>query len=115
MYTGVERRIFRRIYAEVPAKFKIGESHREYMATVRDISGGGVRISLFRKLTPGTVVDLEIFRSHPESSVTCKCEVVWLREIPSRTRKSYLIGARFLDLDFMYIGGLMNEINPKSV
>lgn len=111
MYRIAERRMFDRVDGVVAVRYSPAGSSIENYATTKNISGGGIRISLFRKLAPGTVVDLEIFKINSDSSARCRGEVMWINRTADKGKRCFEAGIRFVGLNFVYIGELIKELN----
>lgn len=112
-----ERRIFRRIEGEVPVQYSVPGTSKEYRTFTKNISGGGIRIPLFRKLAPGTVLSLKIFRNVPNISAKCKGEIRWVAEVSAEGRRKKILeaGIKFLDLSFLFIGNLIGDLESQKI
>lgn len=78
MPIGTDNRVFERVEGELSVRYSPQGSDREYCTTTKNISGGGMRISLLKKLEPGDLVDLEIFKYNTALSARCRGKVVWV-------------------------------------
>lgn len=109
MRTGTDSRLFERIEGELAVRYSPRGSDREYCTTTRNVSGGGVRMSLLKRLEPGTILDLEIFRYDSTIKTRCRGEVAWIWNEPmnKKTGQLFEAGIRFLDAELLYIGRLM--------
>lgn len=110
MYTGIDRRMFDRVDGIVAVKYSPVGSATENYATTKNISGGGMKVSLFRKLSPGTMIDLEIFKINSDSSARCRGEVMWITKTTDKGRRCFEAGIKFIGLNFVYIGELIKEL-----
>ena len=111
-----DRRIFERIDGELAVRYSPEGSNGEYSSVTRNISGNGVRISLNENLTPGTRLDIEIFRNSSNVGARCKGEVRWIYRLPTEEKKkSFEAGIKLLNSSFLHIGKLIKEIKPESL
>ncbi|MBU3911542.1 MAG: PilZ domain-containing protein [Candidatus Omnitrophica bacterium] len=110
MQSDVDRRMFDRIDGIVAVKYCPEGSTVEHYATTKNISGGGIRMSLFRKLEPGTVLELEIYKMNSNVSARCRGEVIWITRTADRSKRCFEAGIKFLGLNFVYIGELIKEL-----
>src|SRR4030043_1341445 len=99
MFTGTENRVFSRIDGELAVRYSPQGTDSEFCTTTKNISGGGMRMSLLKKLEPGTVLDLEIFKYDSDLTARCKGKVVWLWDAPMDTENEQLFeaGIKFLN------------------
>lgn len=110
MYTGADRRMFDRIDGIVAVRYSPAGSSVEHYATTKNISGGGIKISLLRKLEPGTLIDIEIFKINSNSSARCRGEVMWIKRTAEKGKRCFEAGIKFAGLNFIYIGELIKEL-----
>ena len=108
--SDTDRRMFDRIDGVVAVRYSPEGSATEHYATTKNIGGGGIKISLFRKLEPGTLLELEIFKMNSNVSARCRGEVMWITRTATKGKRSFEAGVRFLGMNFIYIGGLINEL-----
>jgi c-di-GMP-binding flagellar brake protein YcgR len=94
-----ERRKFVRV--SFPCKIIIsGPKEETISAIVDNISAGGIRIILERKIPPGTIIKLDI-HGIMEEPLPCEGKVLWVfsKEDPENGRTVYDTGVEFSDLD----------------
>ena len=117
MYSRSERRIFRRIDGAIPIKYTLSRGRRECRAVTKNISGGGMRIAVFKRMTPGTILDLEIFRDASGRKAKCKGEVKWIGStaVKGKRKKGLEAGIKFLDLSFLFIGNLIGDLESRKI
>ncbi len=117
MYSRSERRVFRRIEGEVPVRYTLSRGRREYRAVTKNISGGGMKISIFKRMAPGTILDLQILRDASGRNARCKGEVRWIGSavIKGKRKKALEAGIKFLDLSFLFIGNLIGDLESKKI
>lgn len=117
MYDRTDRRVFRRIEGEVSVRYTIPGSHKEHRTATRNISGGGMRIPILKRLQPGTVLDIEIFRDKSSRSAKCKGEIRWIAYITmkGKRKKSLEAGVKFLDLSFLFMGNLIGDLEARNI
>jgi len=114
MYSRSERRTFRRIEGEFPVRYTPSRGRREYRTVTKNISGGGMRITIFKRVPQGTILDLEIFRDDSGRNARCKGEVRWIGSAGKR-KKALDAGIKFLDLSFLFIGNLIGDLESKKI
>ena len=107
MYRGQDRRIFARVKGELIVRYSKEGGSKEFCATTINISGSGARIALLRKLSPGTVLDIQIFRKCSNASVKCRGEIAWV--------SSSEAGVKFIDPDLMYVGRLIKDLDREDL
>ena len=93
-----DNRVFERVTARFPTKFK--DSRHDYGTTVflRDISADGMRIASKERLLLDDKVDVQINLPDDQGPVSLNGRVVWLRENESR---SYEAGLKFDAVNLM--------------
>lgn len=117
MYKGPDRRVFRRIKGELAVKYGLNGKNRRYSTATQDIGGGGMRITLLRKLAPGTILDMKIFKSNSNISARFRGKVAWVSATPikGKRKKCFEAGIKFIDLGFLYIGLLMSDLESQNI
>ena len=112
MYTVTDRRIFNRIDGRLAVRYKWGDDGRERYASTINISGGGARLSLLERLSPGTILDMDISRLNFDGNSQCKGEVVWVKDVSeaSRGRVGFEAGIRFIGLNLVFIKELIEDL-----
>lgn len=117
MYIDKERRGFIRVRGEVGIRYSPQGSSREYFATTRNISGSGMKVLLLKRLRPGTVLDLEIFRSNADVSARCKGEIVWIRVAPAglNGKQGFEAGLKFINSNLFFIANLINDLQTQRL
>ena len=110
-----ENRVFERMDAELAVRYSPQGSDREYCTTTKDISGGGIRIKLLKKLRPGTTLDLEVFKYDTDLKARCRGKIVWLwnENMGKDSEPFFQAGVEFLDRQLLYIGRLMNHLGNQ--
>ncbi len=73
-------------------------------------------ISLLKRLEPGTILDIEIFRYNSSIKTRCRGKIVWVWDEPMDREKDQLFeaGIQFLDRQLLYIGGLINYLENQN-
>lgn len=117
MYKGIDRRVFRRVDGELAVKYGLNGRARKHCTATRNISGGGMRVPIFKKLAPGTVLDMEIFKQNSNISAKFRGKVVWVSRTPIKSKKKKLFeaGIKFIDLGFLYIGLLIGDLESQNI
>lgn len=116
MRLGIDNRLFARIEGELGVRYSPQGSDREYCTTTRNIGGGGVRMSLLKKLEPGTILDLEIFKHNTDLKTRCRGKVAWIWDEPMNKQEDQLFeaGISFIDRQLLYIGRFINYLESQN-
>ena len=116
MRTGVDNRLFERIEGELAVRYSPRGSDKEYCTTTKNVSGGGVRMTLLKRLRPGTVLDLEIFRYDSNIKTRCRGKVVWIWDeaLDKKEDRLFEVGIQFLDPELLYLGRLINYLETQN-
>jgi c-di-GMP-binding flagellar brake protein YcgR len=116
MPIGTDNRIFERIEGELAVRYSPQGSDREYCTTTKNISGGGMRISLLKKLGLGTLLDLEIFKYDEDIKARCRGKVVWVWNEPMNKENEQLFeaGIQFINVQLLYIGRLIKYLETEN-
>ncbi len=117
MYTQSDRRVFRRIKGKIPVLYRVLGGTREHRSFTKNIGAGGMRIPIFKIMAPGTVLDLEIFKNNSNGSARCKGEIIWTGRMTTKGKggKIFEAGVRFLDLNFLFIGNLIGDLEARKL
>jgi uncharacterized protein (TIGR02266 family) len=80
-------------------KIPCGEGRRTFLGYARNLSRGGLFVSTTNPREPGDQFDLYVTLP-PTAGVTlsCRCEVVWKRQLAPGRKLDPGMGLRFLDL-----------------
>ena len=116
MYCGdmAEERDFERFEFSVPIEYRVpGQEWLKGEATAKNISLGGIQLSVKDRLSLGTRVALRISLPRRNRLTTAAGELVWLKENPVSGR-GYHVGVRFTQADPYDIEELLNGLNPTS-
>lgn len=116
MRIGTDSRIFERVEGELAVRYSPQGSNREFCSTTKNISGGGIRMPLLKRLDPGTVLDLEIFRYDTDIKARCRGRVVWVWDEPMNEEKEQFFeaGVQFIDRQLLYIGRLISYLEGQN-
>ena len=116
MHIGTDKRLFERIEGELAVRYSPQGSNKEFCTTTKNISGGGIRMSLLKRLRSGTVLDLEIFRYGTDMKVRCRGKVVWAWDEPmeKESGRYFETGIQFMDTRFLYLGRLINYLEGQK-
>ena len=112
MRIGTDSRVFERLDKELAVRYSPVGSNREFCTTTKNISAGGVRMSLLKNLSPGTTLDMEIFKYDSDIKARCRGKVVWIWDEPMSKESEELFeaGIEFLDKRLLYISRLINDL-----
>ncbi|MFH1854214.1 MAG: PilZ domain-containing protein [Candidatus Omnitrophota bacterium] len=113
---GIDNRLFARIEGELGVRYSPQGSDREYCTTTKNISGGGMRISLLKKLEPGTMLDLEIFKHSTDLKARCRGKVVWIWGEDMNNQKEQMLeaGVSFINHQLLPIGRLIDYLEKED-
>lgn len=71
---------------------------KTFLATMQDISQGGMALSTSQSLVVGDRFPVEFVLPDGRTTIACSCEVVWKRRLELQSGTTESIGVRFLDL-----------------
>jgi len=108
MYTGIDRRVFERIGETLNVRCMPEKELEEFYTNIINISGSGARIILLKKISPGTLLDMEVFRKDSAQGIKCRAKVVWVA--PSQLGY-FEAGIKFMNPDLMCIGRLISKLD----
>lgn len=116
MKIGVDNRLFERIDGQLGVRYSPQGSDREYCTTSKNISGGGIRMSLLKKLEPGTKLDLEIFKHSTDMRVRCRGRIAWVWNEPMNEKEGQLFeaGIEFMNTKLLYLGYLIAYLRAQN-
>ena len=112
MYTGMDRRIFERIEGSLTVRYRVEGEDGEFCTSTKNISGSGMRITLFKNIPLGTMINFEIFKKNSNQSSSCRGTIIWVSSMDTVDKKDKLFeaGVKFMDSDLMYIGRLISDL-----
>jgi len=111
-----DRRIFERIEGELDVScMPPQELSGEFHGITKNISGGGIKVSLLKKLSPGTVLDLEIFKHDTNIRARCRGKIIWAWDSPGDKESGHVFetGIQFIDGHLFYIGRLIGYLEGE--
>ncbi len=116
MHIGTDNRLFERINGELAVRYSPHGSNGEFCTTAKNISGGGIRISLLKRLEPGSILDLEIFKYNTDARARCRGKVAWIWDEPlnKKSEEHFEAGIQFIDSKLLYIGRLINYLERRT-
>ncbi|MEK6733237.1 MAG: PilZ domain-containing protein [Candidatus Omnitrophota bacterium] len=116
MLAGTNNRVFERVNGELAVRYSPQGTDGEFCSTTRNISGGGIRMPLLKKLKPGTTLDMEIFKHNTDMAFRCMGKVMWTWDSPidKKDEEIYEAGVKFLNPDLLYIGKLIDSLAKAS-
>jgi len=102
-WEGAERRRHFRVDADMPVRYSLTKGTTNFKAAkTKNISAGGICISIKEKLTPMDTVSLEIDMDGSRGFVIAKGEVMWVKEGPKQEGtegvRHFDVGLEFKDL-----------------
>lgn len=116
--TGSERRTAPR--AMFPCRIMISSPVRLLVSHTENISVGGIRVMLEERLSPFTMVGIELYFDK-NKPIKCKGKIAWVKEITNpveRAANMFDTGIKFVDLsefDKLYIKKLVSSVDPKDI
>ncbi|MFC1624695.1 PilZ domain-containing protein [Candidatus Omnitrophota bacterium] len=112
MNIGVDNRLFERTEGELGVRYSPQGSDREFCTTSKNISGGGIRMTLLKRLKVGDILDLEIFKYNRDVKARCRGRIAWMWEEPMDKESETLFeaGIQFIDRKLMYLGRLISYL-----
>ena len=116
MHIGTDNRLFERIDGELAVRYSPQGSNREFCTTTKNISGGGIRMSLLKRLSPGSILDMEIFKYNTDIKTRCRGRVAWAWDEPAdkETGQLFEAGIAFMDPRLLYIGRLIDYLENQN-
>jgi len=116
MLGGIDNRIFKRIDAEFSFRYSPVGSQEEYSTFAKNISGGGMRVSLLNRLEPGTLIDLEL-PIGPDIKTRCKGRIAWVWDQPADIERKQLFeaGVEFINVRLLYLGQFINYLRNQKI
>lgn len=110
-------RLFERVDGELAVRYSPQGTDGEFCSTTRNISGGGIRMPLLKKVKPGATLDLEIFKHGTDIVFRCIGKVMWIWDAPMYKKEEHFFeaGIKFLNPDFLCVGKLMDSLGKNSV
>jgi len=117
MEIGADNRLFKRVEGELGVRYSPQGSNREFCTTIKNISGGGIRVSLLKRLERGELLDLEIFKYNTDIRARCRGRVVWIWDEYVNRREGedlFEAGIEFVDSHPLRIARLINYIENKE-
>lgn len=117
MKMGIDNRIFERIEKELTLRYSPADwSDKELCTTTKNISGGGIRTSLLKKLDLGTLLDLEIFSHNKNIKMRLKGRIAWVwPPIDGENEQFCEAGIEFVDASLLCIGRLLENRNKYNL
>lgn len=109
MFTKVENRVFERVDKELPVRYSPQGLDAEFSTFTKNISGGGLRMPILKRLAKGTLLDMEIMKPKTDTSIRCRGKIVWIWDTAMAPKNQQLFdaGIKFIDQHLLYIGQLM--------
>jgi len=89
------------MWLPIPVRYTVvggAQEHKELIT--KDISGGGLRLSLEEKLEVGTLLKVELELLKEKKKVQLDAKVIWVEPAPDYMECSYEAGIEFINIDF---------------
>jgi len=113
MATITEKRLFERIDGELGLRYTLHNDSREILSTVtKNISGGGLRTSLIKELSPGTLLDMELAIDNGDVKLRFEGKIAWIWDEPMDKEKKQLFeaGIQFINQRLFYVGRVIKYL-----
>ena len=106
-----ERRNFERLNVYHLIKYRLvsDDSKKLVLSSVKDISGGGVRLSAESDIPKGSIVQVYINAPQFSSSIPCLAKVAWSRKIGKSNK--YELGFEFLEIEDLLRNDIIQRIH----
>ena len=116
MLAGNDNRVFERVSGELAVRYSPQGTDGEFCSTTRNISGGGIRMPLLKKVRPGATMDMEIFKHNTDTSFRCMGKVVWVWDAPANKEEEQIFeaGIKFLNPDLLTVGRMIDSLGPSG-
>jgi len=117
MLAETDKRLFERVSGELAVRYSPQGADGEFCSITRNISGGGIRMPLLKKLKPGTILGLEIFKNKTNTALRCMGKVVWVWDAPINKKEDHIFeaGVKFINPDLFNIGSLIESLEKKTL
>ena len=116
MTTITDKRLFERIDGELGLRYTLHNDSRDiFSTTTKNVSGGGLRTTLVKKLAPGTLLDLELSIDNGDVKLRFEGKVSWLWDEPMDKEKKqlYEAGIQFIDPRLFYVGRVIKYLENR--
>ncbi|MFH1478744.1 MAG: PilZ domain-containing protein [Candidatus Omnitrophota bacterium] len=112
MYIDKGNRLLERIKTDLAVRYSPQGSDKEFCSTSTDISRGGIRMTLLKKLNPGTMLDLEIFKYNNEAKARCRGKIIWISngDLDTKNNGFFEAGIQFIDKRLSCVEDIINNI-----
>lgn len=99
-----ERRRCPRYRVDFPIRYQRPPAEWVHQATTWDLSSTGVGLILLERLEPGTTLSMEVTLPKRPTPVSLLGRVVWIREVPARSKnlsnsRLFFAGIQFYSMD----------------
>jgi c-di-GMP-binding flagellar brake protein YcgR len=104
------RKYVRREASAIKVKYRVvGQEVEGAFQRARDISGGGIRFPVSKRLAQGAKLELGLKLPQETRTIHAQAEVVWSGRIHGR--RSYEVGCRFTQIDPLDRGKIIHYIH----
>ncbi|MDD3296457.1 MAG: PilZ domain-containing protein [Candidatus Omnitrophica bacterium] len=107
-----ERRQHIRINDSLKVSYQVIKSFRLVVTQSKDVSEGGISLPILQRLSPGMVIDLEIYLSDSQKPIKATGEIMWLKEIKD-LKFPYMVGIKFLKIDSASLNRIRTYVLKK--
>lgn len=113
-----DRRVFERVPAAINVAYRVYGGKSKFKTISKDISGGGIRLSLNEKLDEGTILELEIGLPDTNRSIPALGKVAWTVEFVVRgdsVMKYYDTGIEFIRISVVCLGKIYRHFRQQAL
>jgi len=103
------------MYVRIEASFikvkygVVGTGMRDVLRAAKDVSGGGIRFPVNKRLPQGAKLDLELTLPQETAPIQAQAEVIWSSR--SRGRRTYEAGCQFIKIDPLDRGKIIRHVH----
>jgi len=104
-----------RMYVRIEASFikvkygVVGTGMGDVLRAAKDVSGGGIRFPVNKRLPQGAKLDLELTLPQETAPIQAQAEVIWSSR--SRGRRTYEAGCQFIKIDPLDRGKIIRHVH----
>ena len=107
-----DRRLFRRIPANLSLRFFDQNSNKEGLASTQDISAKGISLLTYEKLVPNSSLEMWLKIPKRDSELYTRGRVVWSEKFGFN---QYKAGVDLEKAEFMGMSAILRSIYPKKI
>lgn len=106
-----ERRHYIRVGTLMVLSYNVLGIHKEEKKLAsKNISGGGIKLSIKERLKVGTLLEVKLELLKENKKITFKAEVVWVNPNHNNKEYPYEVGLQFININFAQRTQLSNYV-----